>query len=112
MFNFFTQSENRGNDYFYISGSDFNHIKNVLRMKKGETFLISVENKSHLCQVENFTESEVVATIIERDFMEKILAGALIVFGGGLGGTIYGVKLMKEAKAAEKSIKGVRKSRS
>lgn len=43
---------------------------------------------------------------------KKILAGALIVFGGGLGGTIYGVKLMKEAKAAEKCIKGVRTSNS
>ena len=80
MFNFFVTKDKIENDLVRIDGGDFNHIKNVLRMKKGETFLISVENKSHLCQVENFTESEVVATIIERDYMDTSLPVEIHLF--------------------------------
>ena len=49
MFNFFATDENRQGERFLIGGSDFNHIKNVLRMREGDEFLVSCGGVSHLC---------------------------------------------------------------
>ena len=40
MFNFFAQENSRQGDVFSLSGRDYNHIKNVLRMKNGEKFIL------------------------------------------------------------------------
>ena len=41
MYRFFVKKDQIQEDAVIIIGSDVNHIKNVLRMKKGETILIS-----------------------------------------------------------------------
>ena len=41
MHHFFTTPEEIGEEYIRITGPDVNHIRNVLRMKLGETMLIS-----------------------------------------------------------------------
>ena len=41
MFNFFADDGARQGNCFYISGPDYNHIKNVLRMKVDDEFLVS-----------------------------------------------------------------------
>ena len=48
-----------------IDGDDYNHIKNVLRMKQGEEFSVRVqgEPREYRCSVSEYTESEVICEI-------------------------------------------------
>ena len=73
MFNFFITKDKISNQTAYIDGSDFNHIKNVLRMRVGEKFLISVDGQSHLCQLKSFLNQVVEATIIEQNYNDTSL---------------------------------------
>lgn len=82
MFNFFAQKEAVMGDFINLTGSDYNHIKNVLRMKIGERFLVSVENSSHLCELETFTENSVMVKIIEKDFQNAELPIEIHLFQG------------------------------
>ena len=41
MYQFFVEDEQVGKDFITITVPDVNHMKNVLRMKPGETVLIS-----------------------------------------------------------------------
>lgn len=48
-----------------ITGSDVNHIRNVLRMKPGEEIAISngVDGREYRCGIEIFTEDEVICSL-------------------------------------------------
>ena len=52
MYNFFVDINNKKDNRYFISGADFNHIKNVLRMNIGEEFLVSCNGNSDLCRVQ------------------------------------------------------------
>lgn len=68
----------------FISGSDVNHIKNVLRMKQGEKILISDGNgKDYICCLDcyNGTE-EAVAEIIETGCEGTELSSKIYLFQG------------------------------
>lgn len=82
MFNFFVNEENRHNNCYYIEGSDFNHIKNVLRMKCGENFLVSCNGKSDLCALASLEEACAVAEIIKEDFQDTELPVKIFLFQG------------------------------
>ncbi len=82
MYNFFADRENRHGDYYIITGSDFNHIKNVLRMKPGETFLVSENGKSSLCSLECFNDDSVVAKIDEENYQDTSLPIKIYLFQG------------------------------
>ncbi len=82
MFNFFAKEENRQGDFFHLTGSDCNHIKNVLRMKKGDTFLVSCEGKSHLCSLTECENDFAVAEIIEENFQDTELDVKIYLFQG------------------------------
>ncbi|MBR2337222.1 MAG: 16S rRNA (uracil(1498)-N(3))-methyltransferase [Clostridia bacterium] len=81
MFNFFTDNASI-NGKFNISGSDFNHIKNVLRMKIGEKFLVSHGGASHLCELESFESDFVVAKIFEENYQDTSLPIEIYLFQG------------------------------
>lgn len=82
MFNFFIEEGNRHNNRYIISGSDFNHIKNVLRMKIGDEFLVSENNVSNLCKIESFECESVIAEIIEESFQDTSLPIKIYLFQG------------------------------
>ncbi len=82
MYNFFVKKENFLGDKVKIDGADYNHIKNVLRMKEGERFLISFDGKSSLCQLENFEGEYAVANILEDDFQDTSLPIEIHLFQG------------------------------
>ena len=82
MYNFFTEAENRRDDRFLISGSDYNHIRNVLRMKAGDTFLVSCSGESHLCALESFEEDTVVARITQEGYQSTELPAEIYLFQG------------------------------
>lgn len=57
-----------------ITGSDVNHIKNVLRMKPGEEIAVSngADGKEYRCGIEELLEEEVICTLrfIKEDGLE------------------------------------------
>lgn len=82
MYNFFAQDNSRQEDCYYITGSDFNHIKNVLRMKTGDTFLVSENGMSNLCRLENIEGETAVAVIIEENYQNTELPVRICLFQG------------------------------
>ena len=82
MFNFFAKENADSDGRFHISGSDRNHIVNVLRMKAGEEFLVSFEGESHLCALEEIREDTAVAKIICESFQSTELPVYIHLFQG------------------------------
>lgn len=82
MFNFFTDKSCRNDNKYFISGADFNHIKNVLRMKEGERFLVSCNGKSDLCQLEAFESETVIAVIEKENYQDCELPAKIYLFQG------------------------------
>lgn len=82
MYNFFVNAASRQQNSFIISGSDYNHIKNVLRMTEGESLLVSCEGVSHLCRLAGFMGDSAVADIIEENYKNSELKVKLYLFQG------------------------------
>ena len=82
MFNFFADETARQGDCFCISGSDFNHIKNVLRMKQGDEFLVSCGGISSLCSLEAFEGDCALARILEENYQSTDLSVKIYLFQG------------------------------
>ena len=65
MQHFFVTPEQVEEEEITITGSDVNHIRNVLRMKKGEQLEISDgNNKKYLCEIREMTADTVQAGIL------------------------------------------------
>lgn len=82
MFNFFIEEGNRHNNRYLISGADYNHIKNVLRMKIGDEFLVSENNVSNLCRIESFEGESIIAEIVEERYQDTSLPVKIYLFQG------------------------------
>lgn len=82
MFNFFADKSCRNDNKYYLTGTDFNHIKNVLRMKEGDTFLVSCSGKSDLCRLEAFEGETVIAEIEEENYQNCELPARIYLFQG------------------------------
>ena len=65
MYQFFVQPEQIQGKTVRITGSDVNHIKNVLRMKPGEELSVSngVDGKEYRCGIESLGEDEILCTL-------------------------------------------------
>lgn len=82
MYNFFVNENQKLNDKYVISGTDFNHIKNVLRMNVGDTFLVSDNGVSNLCEIEDFSDDCVIAKIVEENYNDTSLPISIYLFQG------------------------------
>lgn len=82
MYNFFVDDSCRQDDRFLISGSDYNHIRNVLRMQPGDKFLVSCNGVSCLCSLVSLEEETVVAQVIEEDYQNTELPVRIYLFQG------------------------------
>lgn len=82
MYNFFAEKNCRKDNCYYISGSDFNHIKNVLRMDIGNSFLVSENGVSNLCEIKAFEGECVVAEIVEENYQDTNLPAKIYLFQG------------------------------
>lgn len=82
MYNFFVSDADKRSDCYLITGTDYNHIKNVLRMDIGDTFLVSNNGKSDLCCIESFESDTVTAKIIEEDYQNTELPIKIYLFQG------------------------------
>ena len=82
MYNFFADASARAGDTFRITGADHNHIKNVLRMRTGDTFLVSCEGVSHLCRLEQLDDAAAAARIVEEGYQDTELPVRICLFQG------------------------------
>ena len=81
MHNFFVETEKQ-NDRYVISGKDYNHIINVLRMGVGDTFLVSFDGKSDLCEIESIDSESVTALVLEENYQSTELPLKIYLFQG------------------------------
>ncbi len=65
MYQFFVEPSQIQGKRIIITGSDVNHIKNVLRMKPGEEISVSngMDGREYRCGIEEFAEDTVVCTL-------------------------------------------------
>lgn len=83
MHHFFVTPEQVKEDKIIITGSDVNHIKNVLRMKNGEEVQISDgNNKKYLCEIVSMTGEEVHAVVKEELVADTELPSNIYLFQG------------------------------
>lgn len=83
MYQFFIGKEQRKENQVFITGADYNHAKNVLRLKKGEKFRISTdEGENYLCEICAFTEEAAVGTVLEKLEESTELKGRITLFQG------------------------------
>lgn len=83
MYHFFVKPEQIGQQEIRITGTDVNHMKNVLRMKPGEQVLISngIDRDYH-CEIAAITPEEVTARILSVDEEGTELPAKLYLFQG------------------------------
>ena len=80
MYNFFIENDQFYNNSVDIKDENFNHIKNVLRMKINDELIVSNKEKgnSFLCKISEIGENRIVCSIIEeRESTEPIIEVSL-----------------------------------
>ena len=82
MFNFFATENMRTENGYIISGSDYNHIKNVLRKNVGDKFLVSDSGESHLCEIEKIEPDFISVKVVEKNYNDTSLPIELYLFEG------------------------------
>lgn len=83
MYRFFADPARIGEKQISITGSDVNHIKNVLRMRQGEEILISDgDKKEYTCYIEELREDELLAHIMYVQEAGYELPSRLYLFQG------------------------------
>lgn len=82
MYNFFVNDSAILNDGYAVTGKDFNHVKNVLRMKQGDDLLITHKGKSDLCCITEFTADSVIVKILKSDYQCTELPIEIYLFQG------------------------------
>ncbi len=82
MHNFFVNENQKQDNRFFINGTDFNHIKNVLRMNIGHTFLVSENGVSNLCEIESFESDTVIVKILQENYNDTSLPIKIYLFQG------------------------------
>ena len=83
MYHFFSEHEHIHDTYIDIVGSDVNHIKNVLRLKTGDSLLISSgDNIDYTCHIAQIDEDHIRADIDSVDERGRELASKIYLFQG------------------------------
>ncbi len=82
MYNFFVSEENRREDLFFITGGDYNHMKNVLRMRTGETVLVSHSGITSLCRLLGYEDDAAAVEIVEETYRNTELPVEIFLFQG------------------------------
>jgi len=82
MYNFFADESARRDGAFRITGGDLNHMKNVLRMRIGEEFLVSTGGISYLCRLAAYEEDAALAEILTENARDTSLPIKIVLFQG------------------------------
>lgn len=80
---FYTERENIGDKELHLTGTDVNHIKNVLRMTEGEEITVcDGEGIFYRCRIKEMTAKSVEAEILESQKAETELGVKITLFQG------------------------------
>ena len=83
MHHFFVNPEQVEDGLIRITGSDVNHIKNVLRIRQGEEMLVSDgTGRDYLCQAAEIAGQEVTVRILETEEEGRELPSRIWLFQG------------------------------
>ena len=83
MHHFFVNPEQVEDGLIRITGSDVNHIKNVLRIRQGEEMLVSDgTGRDYLCQAEEIAGHEVTVRTLETEEEGRELPSRIWLFQG------------------------------
>ena len=81
MYRFFTDRSQIADGLVHITGEDVNHIRNVLRMHRGDTVLISCGDEwEYTCEVDSLSEEEVTCRIVDAQLPGKELPSRIFLF--------------------------------
>ena len=69
MHKFFVEDNQINNEKIIINNEDYNHIANVLRMKKGEFILITNKESKETfnCEIDEINSNEVICNILNKE---------------------------------------------
>lgn len=80
---FYTEKENIIGNQVHMTGTDVNHIKNVLRMEQGEEITVcDGEGIFHTCVIKELLKDQIEAEIIESKEAETELKVRITLFQG------------------------------
>ena len=84
MYHFFVSPEQIGEAVITITGTDVNHIKNVLRMGIGEQIAIrnGQDNREYCCEIVAFKEQQITTKIMAVAEQEVELSSRIYLFQG------------------------------
>ena len=84
MYQFFVEPEQIQGKKIVITGTDVNHIKNVLRMKQGDEISVSngVDGKEYRCGIEELNENRIVCELWFVKEAEMELPSKIYLFQG------------------------------
>ena len=83
MVRLFAKEENRTEDGFTITGSDFNHVKNVLRMHAGDAVQVSAEDgRVYNCRIAAFRDGAMQLQILSEEAAGTELKAEIWLFQG------------------------------
>lgn len=81
MYQFFVEDAQIGKEFITITGSDVNHIKNVLRMKSGEKIRVSSkQGGDYYCEISELGDDFVQADIIDSEAAGTELPAKIFLF--------------------------------
>lgn len=66
MHRFFIEKEQIEENKIKIIGNDVKHIKDVIRLRKGEKVEVVLEKEIYICQIENLSKKEINLRVIEK----------------------------------------------
>ncbi len=80
---FYTEKENMIGGHAFITGTDVNHIRNVLRMEVGEEIIVcDGEGTFHTCAIKELSKDQIEAEILESKEAETELKTKITLFQG------------------------------
>ena len=84
MYHFFVDQNAIDKETVTITGKDVNHIKNVLRMKTGEEFTVSVNGSAgeYRCALREYTDDSVICDILSANETGNELPSKIYLFQG------------------------------
>lgn len=83
MYRFYIRTSGKQGDTVEITGEDVNHIKNVLRIRNGEKFILcNGEGTDYVCELAGTKERNLLAAVLEERPSETELPVRLVLFQG------------------------------
>lgn len=88
MYHFFVEENQIADNKIYVNGADYNHIKNVIRLKSGDIVMISVRSsqsdaaRNYMCELSECTGNEVVFDITDTNVPDTELPCQVILYQG------------------------------